>query len=126
MSRKKMLQGLVALGILAAINAPAYAMEEEIVSYGGYDLFKVQYFDDTYGLISFTAFNVSETLSVIASQIIAYFHGVYMLCELHGDKSSNAWGFNITTLAQKTDIPTDDHINSLIDTKLGVIENGAY
>ena len=46
MSRKKMLQGLVALGILAAINAPAYAMEEEIVSYGGYDLFKVQYFDE--------------------------------------------------------------------------------
>ena len=41
-----MLQGLVALGILAAINAPAYAMEEEIVSYGGYDLFKVQYFDE--------------------------------------------------------------------------------
>lgn len=24
------------------------------------------------------------------------------------------------------DIPTDDHINSLIDTKLGVIENGSY
>ena len=23
-------------------------------------------------------------------------------------------------------IPTDDHINSLIDIKLGVIENGAY
>ena len=46
MNRKKMLQGLVALGILAAVNAPAYAMEEEIVSYGGYDLFKVQYFDE--------------------------------------------------------------------------------
>ena len=24
------------------------------------------------------------------------------------------------------EIPSDDHINSLIDTKLGVIENGAY
>lgn len=24
------------------------------------------------------------------------------------------------------DIPSDDHINSLIDTKLGVIENGSY
>ncbi|MCI7612717.1 MAG: hypothetical protein MSS66_07000, partial [Selenomonadaceae bacterium] len=45
MKRKKMLQGLVALGILAAANAPAYAMQEEIVSYGGYDIFKVQYFD---------------------------------------------------------------------------------
>ena len=24
------------------------------------------------------------------------------------------------------DIPSDEHINSLIDTKLGVIENGSY
>ena len=120
---------------------------------------KVQYFDNTYGLLSFTAFNVSESLNVIVSEIIAYANGEYMLCELFGDKSSNAWGFNITTLAQKTDIPaalpnpnaltftgavtgsydgstalsvkipsavTDDHINSLIDTKLGVIENGSY
>ena len=41
MSRKKMLQGLVALGILAAVNAPAHAMQEEIFSYGGYDIFRV-------------------------------------------------------------------------------------
>ena len=120
---------------------------------------KVQYTDSTYGLLSFTAFNVSESLNVIVSEIIAYGNGVYMLCELFGDKTNNTWGFNITTLAQKTDIPsvlpnpnalkftgavtgsyngsaavtvnipsavTDDHINSLIDTKLGVIENGSY
>ena len=67
---------------------------------------KVQYLDDTYGLISFTAFNVSESLNAIVSEIIAYANGVYMLCELLGDKSSNGWGFNITTLAQKTDIPS--------------------
>lgn len=120
---------------------------------------KVQYTDSTYGILSFTAFNVSESLNVIMSEIIAYAYGMYMLCELFGDKSSNGWGFNATTLAQKTDIPTalpnpkaltftgavtgsydgsaplsvkipsavtDDHINSLIDTKLGVIENGSY
>ena len=120
---------------------------------------KVQYTDSTYGLISFTAFNVSESMNVIVSEIIAYGNGAYMLCELFGDKYHNSWGFNITTLAQKTDIPsvlpnpnaltftgavtgsydgsaaktvnipsavTDDHINSLIDTKLGVIENGSY
>ncbi|MGM9582009.1 MAG: hypothetical protein ACI3U2_12355 [Anaerovibrio sp.] len=40
MKRKKMLQGLVALGILAAVNAPAHAMQEEIFSYGGYDIDK--------------------------------------------------------------------------------------
>ena len=87
---------------------------------------KVQYFDDTYGTISFTAFSVAESLSVIASQTIAYYNGVYMLAELFGNTSENVWGFMTTTLAQKTDIPTDDHINSLIDTKLGVIENGTY
>ena len=87
---------------------------------------KVQYFDDTYGLISFTAFTVSESLNVIASSLIVYYNSVYMLCELFGNKSDNRWGFNVTTLAQKTDIPSDDHINSLIDTKLGVIENGSY
>ena len=120
---------------------------------------KVQYTDSTYGLISFTAFTVSESLNVIASNMIAYYNSVYILCELYGEKSSNRWGFNVTTLAQKTDIPsalpnpnsltltgaanatydgsaplsvkipsavTDDHINSLIDMKLGVIENGSY
>lgn len=30
------------------------------------------------------------------------------------------------TMARISDIPTDDYINSLIDTKLGVIENGTY
>lgn len=123
---------------------------------------KVQYADSTYGLFSFTAFNVSDSMNVIVSEIIAYGNGVYMLCELFGDKSSNAWGFNVTTLAELSDIPdipaalpnpnaliftgavtgsyngsapmsvnipsavTDAHINSLIDTKLGVIENGSY
>ena len=120
---------------------------------------KVQHTDSTYGIVSFTAFAVAESLNVIASNMIAYYNGLYMLCELWGYKSNNAWGFNVTTLAQKTDIPsalpnpnaltftgavtgsydgsnaktvnipsavTDDHINSLIDAKLGVIENGSY
>ena len=66
---------------------------------------KVQYTDVIYGLISFTAFNVPESLNVIASQIIVYFKGLYILYELYGDKSSNAWGTSSTTLAEKTDIP---------------------
>lgn len=45
-------------------------------------------------------------MNVIVSEIIAYANGVYVLCELFGDKSSNHWGFNITTLAEKTDIPS--------------------
>ena len=120
---------------------------------------KVQYTDSTYGIISFTAFVVSESLNMIASNMIAYYNDVYILVELVGDVSGNTWGYAATTLAQKTDIPaalpnpnaltctgavtgsydgsnaktvnipsavTDDHINSLIDTKLGVIENGSY
>ena len=123
---------------------------------------KVQYTDRTYGLLYFTAFNIAESLSVIVSQTIVYYNSVYILVELFGNKSNNSWGFNATTLAQKTDIPdiptllpnphaitftgtitgnydgsapmtvnipsavTDEHINSLIDTKLGVIENGSY
>ena len=67
---------------------------------------KVQYTDSTYGLISFTAFNVAESLSVIASQTIVYYNGVYILAELFGDKSKNSWGFKTTTLAQKADIPS--------------------
>ena len=67
---------------------------------------KVQYTDSTYGLLSFTAFNVAESLNVIVSQTIVYFQGVYILAELFGNKSENVWGFMTTTLAQKTDIPS--------------------
>lgn len=117
---------------------------------------KVLYIDSTYGLLSFTAFNMAESLNVIVSQTITYYNDVYILVELYGGISDNVWGFKSTTLAQKQDIPTalpnpnaltftgavtgiydgssplsvkipsavtDAHINSLIDTKLGVIEN---
>ena len=66
---------------------------------------KVQYTDSTYGLISFTAFAVSESLNMIASNMIAYYNGVYILVELFGDVSGNTWGHMATTLAQKADIP---------------------
>ena len=33
---------------------------------------------------------------------------------------------NWEDIQDKPTIPSDDHINSLIDTKLGVIENGTY
>ena len=67
---------------------------------------KVQYTDSTYGLLSFTAFNVAESLNVIVSQAIVNYNDVYILAELNGNKSDNTWGTAFTTLAQKTDIPT--------------------
>lgn len=66
---------------------------------------KVQYTDRTYGLLSFTAFNIAESLSMIVAQAIVYYNSMYILAELFGNKSNNSWGFNATTLAQKTDIP---------------------
>lgn len=85
---------------------------------------KVQYTDRTYGLISFTAFAVSESQNVIVSSMIVYYNGVYILTELVGYKSNNAWGFNTTTLAQKQDIPkTLPNPNALTFT--GAVE-GSY
>lgn len=74
----------------------------------------LQYFDDTYGLISYTNFNISESSNVIAADTIAYYNGVYILCELVGYKSDNRWGFNTTTLAQK------EHSHSASDVKVTV------
>lgn len=67
---------------------------------------KVQYTDSTYGLLSFIAFNIAESLSMIVAQAIVYYNSMYILAELFGNKSNNSWGFNATTLAQKTDIPS--------------------
>ena len=67
---------------------------------------KVQYIDSTYGLLSFTAFNVAESLNVIVSQTIVYYDGVYVLSELIGNKFVNTWETMFTDLAQKTDIPS--------------------
>ena len=120
---------------------------------------KVQYLDSTYGLLSFTAFNIAESFDLIVSQTIVYANGVYILAELAGKIQAGNWGTIFTVLAEETDIPTalpnpnaitftgavtgsydgsaamtvnipsavtDEYINSLIDTKLGVIENGSY
>ena len=120
---------------------------------------KVQYSDDTFGVLSYTNFSIAESIGFIAANSISLYYGNYILGELIGDKINNTWNFTTTTLAQKADIPsalpnpnaltftgavtgtyngseplsvqipsavTDSHINSLIDTKLGVIENGSY
>lgn len=66
----------------------------------------MQYTSSDYGLISFTAFNTSETIGVIASQTIVFYNSVYILAELGGYIQSGQWFFNSTVLAEKTDIPT--------------------
>ena len=67
---------------------------------------KVQYTDGTYGLLSFTAFNIAESLSMIVSQAIVYYNGVYILAELGGNIQAGNWFTKFTVLAEKTDIPS--------------------
>ena len=67
---------------------------------------KVQYLDETSGLLSYTNFNVVENMHAIAANTIVYYNGSYRLGELIGDTDINEWSFISTTLAQKTDIPT--------------------
>lgn len=66
---------------------------------------KVQY-TSSYGVMSFTSFSISETLSVIAAATIVFSKGAYILAELGGYIQSGGWFFNSTTLAEKKDIPT--------------------
>ena len=80
---------------------------------------KVQYTDRTYGLLYFTAFNIAESLNTIVSQTIVYYNSVYILAELFGNKSNNSWGFNATTLAQKTDIPSSLKNPNALTIKIG-------
>lgn len=67
---------------------------------------KVQHTDDTYGLLSFTAFNIAESLSMIVSQAIVYYNSVYILAELGGNIQAGNWFTKFTVLAEKSDIPT--------------------
>lgn len=66
---------------------------------------KVQYKDDTYGLLSFTAFNIAESFTLIVSQTIVYVNGGYILAELIGNKSKGIWSAMFAVLAEKADIP---------------------
>ena len=81
---------------------------------------RVQYTDSTYGLLSFTAFNVAETLKVIVSQTIVYYNGNYILAELFGNViQGGGWGFKSTMLAELVDF--DD-----LDVRVNKLENAGY
>lgn len=60
----------------------------------------LQYMDDTYGLLSYTNFNVAESMNVIVANTIAYFNNTYVLAELWGDTTINVWGFQTTSLVE--------------------------
>ena len=66
---------------------------------------KVQYFDDTFGWLSYTNFNIAENVNMIVANSISVYYNAYILSELYGDTTNNTWGFTTTTLAEKADIP---------------------
>ena len=81
---------------------------------------RVQYTDNTYGLLSFTAFNVAETLKVIVSQTIVYYDGNYILAELFGNViQGGGWGFYSTMLAELKDLDN-------LDVRVNKLEGAGY
>ena len=81
---------------------------------------RVQYTDSTYGLLSFTAFNVAESLKVIVSQTIVYYNGNYILAELFGNViQGGGWGFKSTMLAELVDFDN-------LDVRVNKLENAGY
>lgn len=66
---------------------------------------KVQYRDNTFGLLSYTNFDVAENMNMIIASSISLYSGTYILSELFGNITDNTWGFITTTLAEKEDIP---------------------
>ena len=81
---------------------------------------RVQYTDNTYGLLSFTAFNVAESLKVIVSQTIVYYNGNYILAELFGNViQGGGWGFKSTMLAELVDFDN-------LDVRVNKLEGAGY
>ena len=81
---------------------------------------KVQYTDSTYGLLSFTAFNIAESLKAIVSQTIVYYNGNYILAELFGNViQGGGWGFYSTMLAELKDLDN-------LDVRVNKLEGAGY
>lgn len=79
---------------------------------------KVQYTDSTYGLLSFTAFNIAESLYTIVSQTIVYYDSTYILAELAGNLNGG-WTFKSTMLAELTGLDN-------LDVRVNKLEGAGY
>lgn len=79
---------------------------------------KVQYTDSTYGLLSFTAFNIAESLYTIVSQTIVYYDDYYILAELSGNLNGG-WTFKSTMLAELTGLDN-------LDVRVNKLEGAGY
>ena len=64
---------------------------------------KVQYTDATFGTLTYTNFNITESANAIVANMSGYINGVFLLVELVGIKSENAWNLMFTSLANGDD-----------------------
>lgn len=120
------LNGYVKNMIDTAVVAPLIGTTNELTPTQVYDAVssvipvRVQYTDSTYGLLSFTAFNVAETLKVIVSQTIVYYNGNYILAELFGNViQGGGWGFHSTMLSEVKDLDN-------LDVRVNKLEGAGY
>ena len=96
------------------IKAAYEAGQQPYVVYGGNTIytFSFCYFASEQMFMDFERYNiVDDTLKNEALRIYSFVTGS---------------GSNVVRQIYEFNVPTDEHINSLIDIKLGVIENGAY
>ena len=120
------LNGYVKTMIDAAEMTPLIGTTNELTTTQVYDAVssgipvRVQYTDNTYGLLSFTAFNIAESLKVIVSQTIVYYNGNYILAELFGNViQGGGWGFYSTMLAELKDLDN-------LDVRVNKLEGAGY
>lgn len=64
---------------------------------------KIQHTSSRYGVMSFTAFNIAETMATIASQSIVLYCGEYIVAELGGFVQSGEWFFNSAVVVTNVD-----------------------
>ena len=98
----------------AEIKAAYEAGQQPYVVYGGNTIYTLSYcyFASEQMFMDFERYNiVDDTLKNEALRIYSFVTGS---------------GSNVVRQIYEFNVPTDEHINSLIDIKLGVIENGAY
>ena len=122
---KTVLDGITADDVAKLAQEPLYGTTLTLTPTQVYDAVSVgipvemQYFDGTYGALSFTAFN-AESLNVIVSQRIVYANGEYILAELRGNKPNGTWSFMTTTL--QTSSITDSGGYFTTDTVEGALQ----
>lgn len=122
---KTVLDGITADDVAKLAQEPLYGTTLTLTPTQVYDAVsvgipvKVQYFDGTYGSLSFTVFNI-ESLNVIVSQRIISANGEYILAELRGNKPNGTWDFMTTTL--QTSPITDSGGYFTTDTVEGALQ----